>query len=264
MIQVEHLSKHYRLRHKPPRDSSLPAATHPAVDDVSFTCRPGRVFSLLGPNGAGKTTTLRMVATILQPTAGTIRVAGYDTVQEAARVRASIGFLTGSTHLYDRLTPAETVQYFARLHGMGPGLLAERQDRLFEQLGIHEFAHKRIGQLSTGMKQKVSIARTMIHDPSVVIFDEPTSGLDVITAHHIIELIRQCRQAGKTVIFSSHIMSEVDLLCDELAIINRGRLIYQDSMDHFRQRAGSSLTEGFIRLVQENNAHSSTLNPQAA
>ena len=264
MIQVEHLSKHYRLSRKQQRTQSHSTPFYPAIDDISFSCQPGRVFSLLGPNGAGKTTTLRLIATLLQPTAGTIRVAGYDTVQDAARVRASIGFLTGSTHLYDRLTPTETVRYFARLHGMAPQTLTERQDQLFEQLGIHEFAHQRVGRLSTGMKQKVSIARTMIHDPQVVIFDEPTSGLDVITAHSIIALIRQCRQEGKTVIFSSHIMSEVDLLCDELAIINRGKLIYQNSLTHFREQAGASLTEGFIRLVREDTLHSSTPNPQVA
>lgn len=252
MIQIEQLTKQY------PRKGKQPAASQLAVDDISFTCQPGRVFSLLGPNGAGKTTTLRMIATILQPTMGTIRVAGYDTVQQPTQVRSQIGFLTGSTHLYDRLTPAETVRYFGRLHGMDRATIVQQQGQLFAQLGINEFASKRVGQLSTGMKQKVSIARTMIHDPSVVIFDEPTSGLDVITAHNIIELIRECRQAGKTVIFSSHIMSEVDLLCDDLAIVNRGKLIYHNTMSHFRQAAGSSLTEGFIRMIQNNNISSPT------
>ena len=251
MIEVENLSKRYPLGRRQRKEQQTADTHYTAVDDISFRCEPGRVFSLLGPNGAGKTTTLRMIATILQPTAGSIRVAGYDTVRQSTQVRQSIGFLTGSTHLYDRLTPTETVQYFARLHGLDQVTFAAQKDRLFTQLGIHEFASKRVGQLSTGMKQKVSIARTMIHNPSVVIFDEPTSGLDVITAHHIVELIRDCRAAGKTVIFSSHIMSEVDLLCDELAIINRGRLVYQNSLTHFRQQAGPSLTEGFIRVVQD-------------
>ncbi len=258
MIQIEQLTKRY------PRQGKQPAASQLAVDDISFTCQPGRVFSLLGPNGAGKTTTLRMIATILQPTSGRISVAGYDTVQQPTQVHSQIGFLTGSTHLYDRLTPAETVRYFGRLHGMDRSLISKRQKALFAQLGINEFASKRVGQLSAGMKQKVSIARTMIHDPSVVIFDEPTSGLDVITAHNIIELIRECRQAGKTVIFSSHIMSEVDLLCDDLAIVNRGKLICQNTMSHFRQQAGSSLTEGFIRTIQDDNLKSQLTNPQAA
>ena len=257
MIQLENVTKQYAPGRKQPTTSSS------AVDDISLTCQPGRVFSLLGPNGAGKTTTLRMIATILQPTSGRISVAGYDTVRQSAQVRSQIGFLTGSTHLYDRLTPAETVRYFGRLHGLDRPTIAQRQEQLFDQLGIHAFASKRVGQLSTGMKQKVSIARTMIHDPAVVIFDEPTSGLDVITAHNIIELIRECRQAGKTVIFSSHIMSEVDLLCDDLAIVNQGKLIYQDTMSHFRQQAGSSLTEGFIRIVQDDNFQSQPTNPQA-
>ena len=222
-----------------------------AVNDVSFTCTPGRIFSLLGPNGAGKTTTLRMIATLLAPTSGSIHVAGHDVQRQSSEVRRRIGFLTGSTNLYERLTPEEAVKYFADLHGMALVDFKRRKDFLWGQLGIGEFQKKRIGQLSTGMKQKVSIARTMIHDPEVVIFDEPTSGLDVITAAAIIELIRACKAKGKTVIFSSHIMSEVDLLCDELAIINKGRLIYTGTMTEYRETSGTdSLTETFIRLVR--------------
>jgi sodium transport system ATP-binding protein len=171
------------------------------------------------------------------------------------KVRQKIGFLTGSTNLYDRLTPEEIVKYFADLYGMSKADFKERKELLFEQLGINEFLKKRIGQLSTGMKQKVSIARSMIHDPQVVIFDEPTSGLDVITANNIIELIRNCRKEGKTVIFSSHIMSEVDLLCDDLAIISKGKLIYNNTMEAYRQiSTNQSLTETFIQLVQKNQA----------
>jgi sodium transport system ATP-binding protein len=147
----------------------------------------------------------------------------------------------------------ETVKYFADLHDIPAAEFRRRKELLFEQLGINDFLKKRIGQLSTGMKQKVSIARTMIHNPDVVIFDEPTSGLDVITAANIIELIRTCKAEGKTVIFSSHIMSEVDLLCDDLAIIHRGKIIYSGTMDQFRNDSeGSSLTESFIRIVKSN------------
>ena len=252
MIEVQNVSKQFALSARQQRELQATARSVYAVQGVSFTCRPGRIFSLLGPNGAGKTTTLRMIATLLRLSGGRISVQGQDVATEPEQVRRSIGFLTGATNLYDRMTPLETVRYFADLHGMPAATFKARQEALFTQLGIHGFAQKRIGQLSTGMKQRVSIARTMIHDPAVVIFDEPTSGLDVISAHAILELIRDCKAAGKTVIFSSHIMSEVDLLCDELAIIHQGRLIYASDMETFRQTAGSqSLTATFIQLVNQ-------------
>lgn len=253
MISIQHVSKKFLLSKKQQQELQANTDSMYAVNDVSFECRPGSVFSLLGPNGAGKTTTLRMIATLLQPTSGSILVNGKDVVKQSREVRRSIGFLTGSTNLYDRLTPLETVKYFADLYGMDAGLFKKRKDLLFEQLGINDFLNKKIGQLSTGMKQKVSIARTMIHDPEVVIFDEPTSGLDVITAANIIELIRNCKRDGKTVIFSSHIMSEVDLLCDELAIMHQGNIVYSDSMDAYRAHSeGQSLTETFIQIVKGN------------
>ena len=253
MIQVQNVSKQYTLSKQQQKELQTNAASVFAVNKVSFTCTPGRVYSLLGANGAGKTTTLRMIATILKPTEGTILVGGENVLHHPEKVRQKIGFLTGSTNLYDRLTPGEIVQYFADLHGMDKNLFEQRKDMLFTQLNIHEFSKKRIAQLSTGMKQKVSIARSMIHDPSIVIFDEPTSGLDVITAYSIIELIKQCKAEGKTIIFSSHIMSEVDLLCDDLAIISKGNLIYADTMANFRsQYSHQSLTEAFIEIVQQN------------
>lgn len=251
MINVQNVSKTYQLNKQQKKELQTTASSINAVNGISFECKPGRIYSLLGPNGAGKTTTLRMIATILKPTDGVIDVCGMNVIQEPAKVRSKIGFLTGSTNLYDRLSPGEIVEYFAKLHGMDKKNYEERMDMLFTRMGIHDFSKKRIGQMSTGMKQKVSIARSMIHDPDVVIFDEPTSGLDVITANNIIELIRQCKEEGKTVIFSSHIMSEVDLLCDDLAIINKGDLVYKDSMDNFRKEFSEiSLTEAFIRVVE--------------
>jgi sodium transport system ATP-binding protein len=254
MIQVQNVTKQYVLSKKQQKELQTNDTSIFAVNNVSFTCTPGRVFSILGPNGAGKTTLLRMIATILKPSSGNILVSGASVLDNAQLVRSKIGFLTGSTNLYDRLTPGEIVKYFADLHGMDKEKFMKRKELLFDQLNIHEFSKKRISQLSTGMKQKVSIARSMIHDPSVVIFDEPTSGLDVITAHNIIEMIRQCKQEGKTIIFSSHIMSEVDLLCDDLAIISRGNLIFNDTMENFRsQSSNQSLTEAFIQIVKENS-----------
>lgn len=254
MIQVQNVRKQYVLTKKQQQELQVSHASIFAVNDVNFNCRPGRVFSLLGPNGAGKTTLLRMISTILKPTSGTILVGNADVLTESELVRNKIGFLTGSTQLYDRLTPDEIVQYFADLHGMDKDKFTKRKKLLFDQLNIHEFSEKRISQLSTGMKQRVSIARSMIHDPGVVIFDEPTSGLDVISAQSIIEIIKQCKQEGKTVLFSSHIMSEIDLLCDDLAIIHKGQLIYNDTMENFRQQnVNRSLTEAFIEMVAKKN-----------
>lgn len=252
MIQVENLSKAFSLSRQQRKELGTNAKTITAVNDISFSCQPGRIYSLLGPNGAGKTTTLRMMATILKPTGGSIKINGYDVVKEGVKVRSSIGFLTGSTGLYQRLTPNELTKYFADLYGVEKKVYERRKEELYTLLDMHDFAKKRIGQLSTGMKQKVSITRTMIHNPDVVIFDEPTSGLDVITAENIINLIRNCKEQGKTVIFSSHIMSEVDLLCDDLAIIHKGNLIHSSTMEEFRnQMQSKSLTEEFIRIVND-------------
>ena len=239
-------------QHRKELRSGAAALAVNAVAGISFTCQPGRVFTLLGPNGAGKTTTLRMIATLLRPTAGSISVAGFDVLRQPQEVRKKIGFLTGTTRLYERLTPEEIVRYYGDLHGMDRDVFKRRKDELFTLLGIGEFAGRRIGKLSTGMRQKVSIARTLIHDPEVIIFDEPTVGLDVITARHIIDLIRSCRNSGKTVIFSTHIMGEVSLLSDDLAIIHNGNLCYNGSYSEFRaSMTRASLEEEFIRIVEE-------------
>ena len=251
MIKVSHLRKEFELSRQQQKELNTSDKIALAVNDVSFECQAGKVYSLLGPNGAGKTTTLRMLSTILTPTSGGIEIAGIDAVKYPQEARKKIGFLTGSTGLYARLTPIEIIDYFAALYQVPNKERDERKKYLFHLLNMEDFLQKRIGKLSTGMKQKVSICRTMIHNPEVVIFDEPTSGLDVITAENIIKLIRDCKDQGKTVIFSSHIMSEVDLLCDDLAIIHKGSLKYQGSMNDFRQHMeATNLTEEFIRIVQ--------------
>jgi sodium transport system ATP-binding protein len=254
MIVVNELWKTYTLdrRHRQEAEPGTRDRVLHAVAGVNFVCRPGRVFTLLGPNGAGKTTALRMIATLLRPTKGTVSVEGSDTVRQSREVRRKIGYLSGSTKLYERLTPDELVKYYADLHGMEREHFQARRREVFDLLGIQEFAQRRIGKLSTGMKQKVSIARTIIHDPPVVVFDEPTVGLDVITSRHIIDLIRSCKAAGKTVIFSTHIMGEVSLLSDDLAIIHNGKLRFSGSYDEFRSgMRGTSLEEEFIRHVTE-------------
>jgi sodium transport system ATP-binding protein len=254
VIVVKDLWKTFKLdrQHlKEMKSNGQNRAVH-AVAGISFTCQPGRVFTLLGPNGAGKTTTLRMIATLLKPTSGSITVGGFDVMQEPQKVRAKLGFLTGTTKLYERLTAEELVKYYADLHNMDSSLYRRRRDEIFNLLGINEFAHRRVGKLSSGMRQKVSIARTIIHDPDVIVFDEPTVGLDVITAKNIIELIRSCKQAGKTVIFSTHIMGEVSLLSDDLGIIHNGKLCFSGTYEDFRKgMQRESLEEEFIRLVEE-------------
>ena len=255
MISVQNLNKTFTLTKQQRKELNTDQKTATAVQDLSFSCQPGRVFSLLGPNGAGKTTTLRMIATLIAPTSGQIQINGINALSQPQEARKHIGFLTGSTGLYARLTPIEVIDYYADLYGVEKAAREQRKEELFSLLHMQDFLHKRIGKLSTGMKQKVSICRTMIHDPSVVIFDEPTSGLDVITAENIIKLIRSCKDQGKTVIFSSHIMSEVDLLCDDLAIIHQGTLKYNGTMTDFRSNMQTAnLTEEFIRIVQAPNS----------
>jgi len=254
MIVLDHVSKKSKISKKQKNkeiDSEKKSKEIAAVNRVSFTCKPGRIFTLLGPNGAGKTTLLRMIATMLKPSEGTILVNGFDTGKKGKHVRAVIGFLTGATGLYHRLTAEETVKYFADLHFMEKDKFLKRKESLFTTLGINEFTNQRIDKLSTGMKQKVSIARTMIHDPDVVIFDEPTSGLDVVTSRSIISLIHQCKEQGKTVIFSTHRMDEVSLLSDDLAIIHKGNLLFCDEFSIFKKSMKSaSIEEEFIRILE--------------
>jgi sodium transport system ATP-binding protein len=221
-----------------------------AVDNVSFTCNPGQIYGLLGANGAGKTTTLRMLATILEPSDGTAMVCGHDVVEQPQKVRANVGFLSTATALYPRLTSQEMVEYFGRLNGLREAELNKRVAEIFERLDMNSFRDRRCDKLSTGMKQKTSIARTLVHDPPVMIFDEPTLGLDIMTARTIIEFIRECRQRGKTVIFSTHVMSEVEKLCDVIGIIHNGKLLAEGPLAELRRKhSENDLEEIFVKVV---------------
>ena len=221
-----------------------------AVDDISFRVEPGRIYGLLGANGAGKTTTLRLLATLLQPTTGGATVAGYDIVRDPQSVRQRVGFLATSTALYGRLTARETLEYFGRLHGLAAPEIAARTRRLADELDMHEFLDRRCDKFSTGMKQKTSIARTLIHDPAVMIFDEPTLGLDIMAARTIVRFVRECRDRGKTVIYSTHIMSEVEKLCDHVGIIHDGRLFAEGTLAELRARYGHhDVEEIFVTAV---------------
>jgi sodium transport system ATP-binding protein len=241
VIEAENLGKHFRG----PRRSLVRA-----VDGVSFRCEPGQVYGLLGANGAGKTTTLRMLATLLEPTTGTARVAGHDIRRDSQPVRSSIGYLSAATSLYGRLTAREMTEYFGRLHGLAGPALRRRVDDVFERLEI-DFGERRCDTLSTGMKQKVSIARTLVHDPPVMIFDEPTLGLDVMTARTIVAFIRECRAQGKTVLFSTHVMSEAEKLCDTIGIIHQGRLLAEGPLSALRVRYQQrDLEDIFVSAVE--------------
>jgi sodium transport system ATP-binding protein len=195
-----------------------------AITDISFECQPGAIFGLLGPNGAGKTTTLRILSTVLKPTGGRATVAGHDVLTEPEAVRAKIGYMSASTGIYDRMTAWELVEYFGRLYGMPKDHLAERMDAIFDWLKMDDFRDVLGSKMSTGMKQKVSIARTIVHDPPVLIFDEPTSGLDVLVARAVLQKILELRERGKTILFSTHSMHEVEKLCSQVAIIHKGRV----------------------------------------
>jgi sodium transport system ATP-binding protein len=242
VIQVENLSKAF---------FDYRRGWVPAVQGVSFDCRPGEIVGLLGPNGAGKTTTLRMLSTVLRPTGGRAVVAGFDVLRRPAEVRARIGYLSASTGIYDRMTAWEMVEYFGRLYGLTPDRLRERMEEIFAWLGMDDFRDVLGSKMSTGMKQKVSIARTIVHDPPVLIFDEPTSGLDVLVARSLRARIAELREAGKTILFSSHDMGEVGKLCDRVAIIHRGRLRAQGApaalLAQFEQ---PDLEELFFHLVE--------------
>lgn len=241
MIQANNLVKTFRDRKR--------GEVH-AVNGVSFEAKPGKIFGLLGANGAGKTTTLRILATLLEPTTGEAYVAGHDVRLEPEKVREKIGFLSTSTALYGRLTAREMVEYFGRLYGMPEALLQQRLKEVFAVLEMNEFANGRCDKLSTGQKQRVSIARSIIHEPPVMIFDEPTTGLDVMTSRTIMRFIERCREQGKTVIFSTHIMSEVERLCDEVAIIHDGRIVAQGTVEELRERTGLVPLESvFLKLV---------------
>jgi len=250
MIIVKKISKEYKLSKKQRKEFSKNISTIKAVDNVTFECQPGRIYGLIGPNGAGKTTILRMIATMLKPSYGTIEVAGFNAVTHGEEVRKKIGFMTGQTALYDRLTPIEMVNYIADLNGMNKSQFQSSQEKIFEVLQINEFANRRIGKLSTGMKQKTSIARTIITDAEVLIFDEPTEGLDIMTSRAIIELICNSKKEKKTVIFSTHRMGEVKLLCDDIGLIHNGKLFYNGTLSAFEQQmTKSSFEDEFVYLV---------------
>ncbi|HZZ82841.1 MAG TPA: ATP-binding cassette domain-containing protein [Gemmataceae bacterium] len=241
MIHVENLTKSFR---------DLRRGQVMAVDHINFDAVPGEVFGLLGPNGAGKTTTMRILCTVLKPTSGIATLAGYDVVTQASQVRQHIGFLSANTAIYDRMSAWEMVEYFGKLYGLTPEHLRERMETIFTTFQMNEFRDVIGAKMSTGMRQKVSIARAIVHDPPVMIFDEPTLGLDVLVARAVLDNIKRLRDQGKCILYSTHIMREVEKLCDRVAIVSKGKIQAAGRLDELRQQHGQEdLEELFFQLV---------------
>lgn len=226
-----------------------------AVNSISFKVNSGEIVGLLGENGAGKTTTLRMLATMLRPTAGTALVNGYDIIKEQNKVRGQIGILFGGeVGLYDRLTARENIRYFAELNGMSKKETEESIDYLVKILDMSEYIDRRVGKFSRGMKQKVAIARSIVHKPTVMLFDEPTAGLDVSASRIVQDFILKCKEDNKAIIFSSHSMGEVERLCDRIVIIHKGEILEEGTVDSLKKKYNNeSMEDIFMALVGERN-----------
>jgi sodium transport system ATP-binding protein len=242
-LQVEKLCKRF---YEPARGEFF------ACNEISFEVDQGEIFGLLGPNGAGKTTTLRVISTILKPTSGSAHLGDIDIFKDPDAARRAMGFLSSSTGLYERLTPREILTYFGRLSGVAEPALKEKIESLFLALDFKQYADARCGKLSQGTKQKVSIARAIIHDPKLMIFDEPSTGLDVLATQSMHEFIKQAKGEGKCIVFSTHIMSEAEKLCDRIGIINDGKILAQGTLSELRALTGETyLEEVFMALVRK-------------
>ena len=249
LLRAEGLTKTFRLSKKQQILEKTKAKIKVAADKVSFSAYEGEIFGLLGPNGAGKTTTLRMLATLIKPDSGDAFVDGSSIVSEPDKVRSSIGFLTSELKLEDFFTPAYLFDFFGRLHGLSPEKIAERRKELFARFGIDSFAEVKVGDLSTGMKQKVSLVISIIHDPSVVIFDEPTNGLDVLTAKVVTDFLCELKGQGKSIIVSTHIFSLIEKLCDRVGIIIGGKMAAEGTLGEIT--GGNDLEDVFFEIYKK-------------
>jgi sodium transport system ATP-binding protein len=236
MIEAQGLTKRY--------------GTVKAAEDVSFQVGKGEVVGLLGPNGAGKTTVLRMLAGILTPTEGEARVAGHAASDDAFELKRSLGFLSGDTALYQRLTPREVLRYFGRLNVMEEGLLKRRIEELVEAFQMQEFADRACGKLSAGQKQRANVARAFLHDPPALILDEPTTALDVVTGRFLLNAIREERARGKAILFSTHVLGDAEALCDRVVLLHQGKVIDDGTVAEIVGRSGArTLTDAFLSRI---------------
>ncbi len=249
ILRVEGLSKTFQLSRKQQKIERTDRKEIVAVDNLSFTANKGEIFGLLGPNGAGKTTTLRMLATLIRPDSGDALLDGCSVVNQPEKVRAKIGFLTSELKLEDFFTPNYLFDFFSRLYGIAPEVISVRKAKLFERFGINKFAEVKVANLSTGMKQKLSLVISLVHNPEVIIFDEPTNGLDVLTARTVTDYLQELRDEGKTIILSTHIFSLVERLCDRVGIIIDGRMTACGTLDEVCD--GLSLEDRFFEMYKE-------------
>lgn len=251
MIDIQHVTKIYKLNRKQMEEQKSKSNRKVAVKDVSLSAKPGEIFGILGPNGAGKTTLLRCVATLLEPTEGQIIVNGFNTRTQGEDVRRITAFLTNEVKLDTHFSPKYQFRFFGRLYGIPEEQIEERRKELFEYFGITDFEDKRIEELSTGMKQKASIAVSLVHDPDIVIFDEPTNGLDIITARAVTDYLRILKERGKLVIVSTHIMPEAQKLCDRMAMIIHGSCVFQGTLQEaLEQNHTEDLEDAFFEMYR--------------
>lgn len=257
MIEISGLAKKFKIENpkklseQEKQDPRLSGKFFKSVEDVSLSCASGEVLGLLGPNGAGKTTTLRMLSTALKPEAGSITINGVDVLKNPVLARQKIGFLSGATGLYGRLTGRENIAYFGQLHQMTKAEIDTRIEALADLLDLHTFLDRRCENFSTGMKQKTAIARAVVHNPEVVILDEPTTGLDIMASQTVLNFIRGLKSQGVPVIFSTHHLDEVAELCDRVTVINHGRTQFNDDITAFRALAPGSLNSAFLAALEQ-------------
>ncbi|MBQ9827416.1 MAG: ABC transporter ATP-binding protein [Lachnospiraceae bacterium] len=252
MIEVRDLTKIYKLSMGMKKQMKTKDTHKRAVSDLSFDVRDGEIFGLLGTNGAGKTTTLRCISTLLKPTEGHITVNGYDTVKDAQKVREMLSLLTNDVKLDPQFTPDYLFDFFGHMRGLKGDVIAKRKRELFDYFGVNDFADKKVSELSTGMTQKISLSVSMVHDPDVVVFDEPTTGLDIVTARSVLDYLRELRDRGKTIIISTHIMSEAEKLCDRIAIIVDGEKVAEGTTAELKAASNAAdLEEVFFDLYKK-------------
>lgn len=249
VLNILNLRKTFTLSAKQRKIERTNDKVKVAVDGLSFEAYQGEIFGLLGPNGAGKTTTLRIISTLIKPDEGDVLVNGYSAVKDANEVRKHIGFLTSELKLEDFFTPNFLFDFFANLHGVNPEVACARKQELFTRFGIDKFAEVKVAELSSGMKQKASIAISLVHDPDIIIFDEPTNGLDVLTAKTVTDYLIELRNQNKTIIISTHIFSLVEKVCDRVGIIINGKMVKTDTLANVC--TDKNLENVFFDLYQE-------------
>lgn len=249
MIEIKNLTKIFKLTKKMKKELKTKDSEKIAVNNINLSIKEGEIFGILGTNGAGKTTTLRIISTLLKPTSGTVEVNGLDTVKNGEKVREKIGFLTSEIKLDPNFAPDYLFDFFGELRNIPKSTIKERKEKLFSYFGINDFKHKKIEELSTGMKQKAAIAVSLMHNPEIIIFDEPTSGLDIITAKSVLDYIKELKSENKTIIMSTHNMTEAEKVCDRIGIIIDGKLVFQGTIDEVVEKTDAKdLEEAFFKL----------------